>query len=108
MLPAVRLPRMADFALWVTACETALWPAGTFLGAYEANRRAAIETVTRPTPWPPGFRDIMAAQHGRATHRILTGHRGTRAGGLPDRLRAAQSNLYVFLAEPSQFTQNAL
>src|SRR5262245_66332285 len=24
-----RLPRMADFALWATACETALWPAGT-------------------------------------------------------------------------------
>jgi hypothetical protein len=32
-LPGVRLkslPRMADFALWATACETALWPAGTF------------------------------------------------------------------------------
>ncbi len=25
-----KLPRMADFALWATACETALWPAGTF------------------------------------------------------------------------------
>ena len=25
-----RLPRMADFALWATACETALWPIGTF------------------------------------------------------------------------------
>jgi hypothetical protein len=25
-----RLPRMADFALWATACETSLWPAGTF------------------------------------------------------------------------------
>ena len=28
-----RLPRMADFALWATACETALWPAGTFRDA---------------------------------------------------------------------------
>jgi hypothetical protein len=27
----LKLPRMADFALWATACETALWPAGTFL-----------------------------------------------------------------------------
>ena len=27
-----RLPRMADFALWATACETGLWPAGTTLG----------------------------------------------------------------------------
>jgi hypothetical protein len=25
-----KLPRMADFARWATACETALWPAGTF------------------------------------------------------------------------------
>jgi hypothetical protein len=35
-----RLPRMADFALWATACETALWPAGTFVRAYAANRRS--------------------------------------------------------------------
>jgi hypothetical protein len=27
------LPRMADFALWATACETAFWPAGTFIQA---------------------------------------------------------------------------
>src|SRR6516162_5466592 len=25
-----RLPRMADFTLWATACETSLWPVGTF------------------------------------------------------------------------------
>ena len=35
------LPRMADFALWATACETALWPAGTFTRAYAANRTRA-------------------------------------------------------------------
>src|SRR5262249_26870331 len=33
-----RPPRMADFALWATACETAFWPPGTFLRAYNANR----------------------------------------------------------------------
>jgi hypothetical protein len=27
-----QLPRMADFALWATACETAFWPAGTSHG----------------------------------------------------------------------------
>ena len=27
-----KLPRMADFALWATACETAIWPAGTVSG----------------------------------------------------------------------------
>src|SRR5262249_15078540 len=36
-----RLPRMADFALWAAACETALWPAGTFARAYAENRRIA-------------------------------------------------------------------
>src|SRR5438876_9894164 len=33
MLPGVRLerlPRMADFALWATACESAFRPAGVF------------------------------------------------------------------------------
>jgi hypothetical protein len=34
-----RLPRMADFAKWATACEPALWKSGTFITAYDANRR---------------------------------------------------------------------
>ena len=33
-----RLPRMADFALWVTACEPALWPAARFGKAYLSHR----------------------------------------------------------------------
>jgi hypothetical protein len=45
-----RLPRMADFALWATACETTLWPAGTFAQAYAANRRAAIESIVEADP----------------------------------------------------------
>jgi hypothetical protein len=40
---------MADFALWATACETGLWPAGTFTRAYTANRKTAIERITTPT-----------------------------------------------------------
>ena len=39
-----RTPRMADFAHWVVAAETALpWNEGTFLAAYEDNRCQAIE-----------------------------------------------------------------
>src|SRR5947209_8624460 len=45
-----RLPRMADFALWATACETGLWPAGTFTRAYIANRKAAIEGIIDVDP----------------------------------------------------------
>lgn len=39
-----RLPRMADFAIWVTAAEKALgWQSGTFLSIYAQNREAANE-----------------------------------------------------------------
>jgi hypothetical protein len=34
-------PRMADFALWGTACEGALWEPGTFEHAYRLNRAKA-------------------------------------------------------------------
>ena len=35
---------MADFSIWVTACEPALgWPAGHFLETYQNNRRGAVE-----------------------------------------------------------------
>jgi hypothetical protein len=37
-----RLPRMADFALWGTACER---QPGGFMRAYEGNRAAAVEIV---------------------------------------------------------------
>jgi hypothetical protein len=46
-LPEVKLaslPRMADFARWVTAAEPALgWQSGAFLAAYYRNRGAAHE-----------------------------------------------------------------
>jgi hypothetical protein len=64
-LPTVRLerlPRMADFAIWATACETAFWPSGTFARAYAANRRAAVETVIDADPVAACVRDIMAEQ----------------------------------------------
>ena len=57
-----RLPRMADFALWAAACETALWPAGTFAHAYAANRRAAIECAIDGDPVASRVREIMAQQ----------------------------------------------
>jgi hypothetical protein len=44
----VRLPRMADFAKWATACETALWSPSTFRKAYDANRRRAVEDAVPP------------------------------------------------------------
>jgi hypothetical protein len=77
-LSSVRLersPRMADFALWATACETAFWPPGAFLRAYNANRRAAIEGVIEADPVAAFVREIMAV-------------RSTWAGRASDLLRA--------------------
>jgi hypothetical protein len=52
-LPHVKLaayPRMADFALWATACEKAvahdgLWDVGLFADAYAMNRAKATQSV---------------------------------------------------------------
>lgn len=65
MLPQTRLdklPRMADFALWVTACETALWPAGTFGTAYCGNRDEAVEGVIDADPVAAAVRALMATR----------------------------------------------
>src|SRR5262249_61706002 len=62
-LPEIRLeqlPRMADFALWATACETAFLPAGTFRRGYQANRRAAIEDLIDVDPVATPIRQMMA------------------------------------------------
>ena len=70
-----RLPRTADFALWAAACETALWPPGTFGRAYEANRKSAIEGIIDADPVAAWVREIMA-------------ERGSWTGSAADLLRA--------------------
>jgi len=57
-----KLPRMADFALWATACETALWPAGTFWSAYCCNRDEAVEGVIDADPIAVAVRAVMATR----------------------------------------------
>jgi hypothetical protein len=54
------LARMADFAHWISACEPALWPPGTFTRAYAGNRRAVIESVIDGDPVASRVRDMMA------------------------------------------------
>jgi hypothetical protein len=52
-LPLVTLakaPRMADFAKFATAAETAHWPDGSFLRAYAANQGDATEAVLESHP----------------------------------------------------------
>jgi hypothetical protein len=55
-----RLPRMADFELWATACEGGLWPAGTFSRAYSANRKAAIVGMIDADPVAVFVRQLMS------------------------------------------------
>jgi hypothetical protein len=112
-LPRVRfekLPRMADFALWAMACETAFWPAGTFARAYDANRSAAIESVIDTDLVAACVREIMAERHswtGSASdllraHADCAGDDVSRRKGWPKnpralagRLRRAQTFLRV-------------
>ena len=57
-----KLPRMADFAVWAAACETALWPAGTFWAAYRRNLDEAAETVLEDDPVAGAVRTLMATR----------------------------------------------
>ncbi|MFQ5803608.1 MAG: bifunctional DNA primase/polymerase [Candidatus Methylomirabilales bacterium] len=65
-LPTVRfpaLPRMADFASWVTAAEPALgWPAGTFLKTYAGNREAANDLELEASPVAGLLRELAEEQ----------------------------------------------
>ena len=80
-LPETRLekfPRMADFALWATACETALWPAGTFCSAYSGNRDEAVEGVIDAEPIAATVRAVMA------TRTVWTGTASDLLGALAE------------------------
>jgi hypothetical protein len=112
MLPQVRLqrlPRMADFALWVAACETGFHPDGAFEAAYSNNRRDAIENIVEADPVAARVREIMADRAqwaGSASDLLLAGANvagnpivGNRSGwpksprALAGRLRRAQTPL---------------
>src|SRR5215831_18892233 len=73
-----KLPRMADFALWATACETALWPAGTFRSAYCRNRDEAVEGVIDTDPIAAAVRAVMA------TRTVWTGTASDLLGALAE------------------------
>jgi hypothetical protein len=96
-----RLPRMADFALWATACETALWPAGSFARAYAANRTAAIEGLIEADPVATCVRELMAERStwtGRAADLLRAGgvvgdEAWTKSAGWPKTPRALAGRL---------------
>jgi hypothetical protein len=104
MLPQTKLeklPRMADFALWATACETALWPAGTFWSAYCGNRDEAVEGVIDADPIATAVRAVMTSRTewtGTASDLLgalaeVVGERVARSKTWPDSPRALAGRL---------------
>jgi hypothetical protein len=99
------LPRMADFAFWVAACDTKFHPEGAFEAAYANNRRDAIENIVEADPVAARVREIMADRAqwaGSASDLLLAGANvgsGNRSGwpknprALAGRLRRTQTFL---------------
>jgi len=104
-LPEIRLPklpRMADFALWASACETAMWPTGTFWSAYCGNRDEAVEGVIDADPVAAAVRGFMATTRtvwtGNASNLLgalgeMVGERVTKSKAWPDSPRALAGRL---------------
>jgi len=96
-----KLPRMADFALWATACETALWPAGTFWSAYCGNRDDAVEGVIDGDPIAAAVRAFITTRTewtGTASDLLgalaeAVGERAAKSKGWPDSPRAVAGRL---------------
>jgi hypothetical protein len=96
-----KLPRMADFALWATACETALWPSGTFWSAYCDNRDEAVDGVIDADPIAATVRALMQARTewtGTASDLLgalaeMAGERVAKSKTWPDSPRALAGRL---------------
>ena len=96
-----KLPRMADFALWAAACETRLWPSGTFWSAYCGNRDEAVEGVIDADPIAAAVRALAQARTewtGTASELLgalaeMAGERVAKAKTWPDSPRALAGRL---------------
>jgi hypothetical protein len=84
VLPSIRLsrlPRLADFAIWIAAAESALgWQSGTFMRIYEENRSTTdslaleasavapiiVEMLPDDTPWEGTASELLACLEERA------------------------------------------
>lgn len=59
-----RKPRMADFALWVTAAESALgWKPGTFMESYASNLDAGVEVALEASPFGEALLKFITEPH---------------------------------------------
>jgi hypothetical protein len=96
-----KLPRMADFALWATACERSLWPAGTFWSAYCGNRDEAVDSVIDADSIAAAVHAMMAKRtvwSGTASDLLgalaeVVGERAAKAKAWPESPRALAGRL---------------
>jgi hypothetical protein len=57
-----RLPRLADFALWITACEPSLgWPKGAFMAAFIETRADLVRAALEDEPIVEHLAEIVNA-----------------------------------------------
>jgi hypothetical protein len=103
------LPRLADFVLWATACQPALWPAGTFGAAFEANCRGAVIDSIDGDPLADavlGFAEFKETWEGTASELMIElwpyfdGKRGSRAWPGSSRVLAARLRQHASLLRP--------
>lgn len=96
-----RLPRMADFALWASACEGALWAPGAFWDAYAGNRAVAVEDVIDADPVAAALRTFVTLRTlwtGTCTELLgllaeQVGEKATHARDWPDNARKLGNRL---------------
>ena len=60
-----QLPRMADFATWVVACESAVFSEGTFMAAYTANRDGANAAMVEGNALANAAMTLVEGQEGK-------------------------------------------
>ena len=102
--PAVTLeglPRMADFAQWAAACETAYWQEGTFLDAYRRNEDEMVRDLLDADVVGAAICGLMEAENswtGTATELVqklhsLQAERLGWAASLPSSPRALSASM---------------
>lgn len=99
VIPA--LPRMADFAAWVTAAEPALgWAPGAFVRAYRARANTANEIILETSAIADLIRDLVAENDWQGTASellVIINDRSAdstrRAPGFPKTARAVGNTM---------------
>jgi hypothetical protein len=85
------LPRMATFAKWAMACETAFWPEGAFIAGYQGNIATAVD-------------DVIDSDKAVSTLRVFMAGRDRWEGTATNLLEA----LVAFVKQPLRATEAEL